>query len=166
VSAWYVVYTHAHAEAKALGHLARQGFTAYLPCCAKHRRHAGRVELVTRPLFPRYLFIWLDVLNRRWRPVLSTIGVSGLVRHGPDLATLPAGVIEEIRRREAEGSFGPVGALRALTSGQPVRVTAGAFAELVGRFISMTENERVFVLLDLLGRQVRVEVPIDAVAPA
>ena len=166
MSDWYVVYTHANAEAKALGNLVRQGFNAYLPRCAKHRRHAGQVELVYRPLFPRYLFVWLDVLHSSWRPVLSTIGVRDLVRRGDSPAPVPEGVIAEIRRREADGSFGPLGALRALDAGQAVRVTTGVFAELVGRFVSMTENERVYVLLDLLGRQVRIEVPIDAVAPA
>lgn len=166
MSDWYVVHTHANAEARALGNLQRQGFTAYMPRYAKHRRHAGRVELVHRPLFPRYLFVWLDVLHRSWRPVLSTIGVSDLVRQGDSPVPVPQDAIAEIRRREADGSFSPIGALRSLDAGQPVRVTSGAFAELVGRFVAMTDKERVFVLLDLLGRQVRIEVPIDAVAPA
>lgn len=166
MSAWYVIYTHANSETKALGHLARQGFRAYLPRCEKRRRHAGRVETVRRPLFPRYLFVSLDVLHEPWRQILSTIGVSDLVRHGDRPLALPAGVVEEIEQREADGAFAQAGAVRALRIGDHVRIVHGAFADLVGRFFGMSDCERVFVLLDLLNRQVRAEVSVDAVQPA
>jgi transcriptional antiterminator RfaH len=162
---WYVVQTHTNAEAKALGHLARQGFAAYLPRCTKHRRHAGRVELVKRPLFPRYLFVCIDLLERGWRPIVSTIGVSQMVQFGDRPAPVPEGVVEEIRRREAEGSFSPQAALRGLKPDQELRVTSGAFADLVGRFVALTDSERVLLLLEMLGRSVRLELPMDAVAP-
>ena len=58
---WYVVQTQANAEHKAVAHLGRQGFTTYLPRYLKRRRHARRVDIVPRPLFPRYLFVSIDV---------------------------------------------------------------------------------------------------------
>ena len=45
-SRWYVVQTQPHAESKAVEHLARQGFGAYLPRYLKRRRHARKVELI------------------------------------------------------------------------------------------------------------------------
>ena len=52
---WYVVQTHVHAESKAAAHLLRQGYETYLPRYLKRRRHARKIDLVSKPLFPRYL---------------------------------------------------------------------------------------------------------------
>ena len=65
---WYVVQSQPNAELKAVAHLSRQGFDTYLPRYLKRRRHARRVEVVARPLFPRY-FVSIDVTVQRWRSV-------------------------------------------------------------------------------------------------
>ena len=61
---WFAVHTKAHREHQALDNLNRQGFEAWLPQYQKGRRHAGRAETVTRPLFPRYLFVAVDLVTR------------------------------------------------------------------------------------------------------
>ena len=58
---WFVAHTHPHAEAKATSHLNRQGFEIYFPRYLKRRRHARRIETVAAPLFPRYLFVAVDL---------------------------------------------------------------------------------------------------------
>ena len=70
--AWYAVHTHAGAESRAVWHLERQGFAAYLPQYSKRRRHARRTEWVRAPLFPRYLFVWVDIAKQRWQAIQST----------------------------------------------------------------------------------------------
>ena len=57
---WYVAYTHARKECQALQHLRNQTFEVFLPLYRKTRRHAGRVETITAPLFPRYVFVGVD----------------------------------------------------------------------------------------------------------
>jgi transcriptional antiterminator RfaH len=165
MTGWYVVYTQAQAEAQALDHLRRQGYVAYLPRYQKRRRHARRWELVHRPLFPRYLFVALDMLTTRWRPILSTIGVSDLVRHADAPVPVPDGIIEEIRRREETGIFDTTRAGN-FKAGDLVRAIEGPFAELIGRFHSMADAERVFVLFDLLDRLVKTRLASEAIAPA
>ena len=88
-SRWYVVQTQPHAESKAMGHLIRQGFAAYLPRCLERRRHARKIETVAAPLFPRYLFVTVDIKTQRWRCIHSTFGVSRLVCNGDDPAPVP-----------------------------------------------------------------------------
>src|ERR1700687_3855048 len=102
---WYVVQTHAHAEAKAVAHLERQGFTAYLPRYLKKRRHARRTETVAAPLFPRYLFVSFDPQACRWRSIHSTIGVAPLVGNGADPPPVPSKVVEGLKRREDAKGF-------------------------------------------------------------
>ena len=95
---WYVVQTHAHAETKAIAHLARQGFKAYLPRYLKRRRHARRIETVSAPLFPRYLFVTIDMVCQRWRAIRSTIGVARLVCNGDDPVPVADNIIETLKR--------------------------------------------------------------------
>jgi transcriptional antiterminator RfaH len=166
VKAWYVVHTHAHAETRALRHLSRQGYVAYLPRFAKWRRHARRYERVLRPLFPRYLFVALDVLDQRWRPVLSTVGVRDLLRLGERPVPVPDGLVEAIQTRERQGVLDGDPAVAGLAEGDEVRVVSGPFADLVGRFCGMADEQRVMVLLDLLGRPVRTCLTSHAIAPA
>src|SRR6516164_4559943 len=102
---WHVAQTHIHAESKATQHLTRQGFETYLPRYEKRRRHARRVETVAAPLFPRYLFVAIDITSQRWRSIHSTIGVSRLVCNGEEPAPLAEGVVDGLRRRENERGF-------------------------------------------------------------
>lgn len=163
---WYVAYTHPHAEAKALGHLERQGFEAYLPQYRKRRRHARRTEQVLRPLFPRYLFVSFDLARVRWRPILSTVGVAGMVRNGDEPTRVPDGVIEAIQANESQGAFDALSPTKGLSEGDAVRIVDGPFAELIGRFCGVADAERVIVLLDFLGREVIAKVPAEAIAAA
>src|SRR5207245_5195270 len=80
VTSWYAVYTQPHAETKAFEHLRRQGYSVYLPRYRTRISHARRRQTVLRPLFPRYLFAGIDGASMRWRPILSTFGVTDLVR--------------------------------------------------------------------------------------
>ena len=162
---WYVVYTHANCEAKARSHLLRQGFTTMLPTYRCWRSHARRREVVERPLFPRYLFVALDRLDRRWRPILSTVGVCDLVRRGNTPTPRPSGLAEEIGERAAQGTFDCLSPVDGLRQGDVVRIMEGPFADLIGRFAGLADKDRVFVLLDLLGRQVRATLSCTAVCP-
>ena len=58
---WYVVYAQAQKELVAHQNLIKQGFAAYLPRYRKNCRHARRTYTVMAPLFPRYLFVHMDL---------------------------------------------------------------------------------------------------------
>jgi transcriptional antiterminator RfaH len=162
---WYAVQTKPHAEARAESHLHRQGFVTYLPRHIQRYRHARRVEMVARPLFPRYLFVAIDLAVQRWRAVHSTIGVSHLVCRGADPAPLTEAVIAQLRSQEVDG-FVRLPQRPRFSPGEAVRVIDGAFASCVGLYEGMRDAERVAILLDLLGRKVRVVLEGDCVAAA
>ena len=163
---WYVVQTQTHGENKAAAHLLRQEFGVYFPRYQKRRRHARRTELVAAPLFPRYLFVAVDMATQRWRSIQSTFGVSHLVRNGDEPAAVSASVVEALRRREDENGFIVLGQRPRFSAGDKVRVVEGAFADCLGLFEGMRDDERVTLLLDLLGRKVRVMIDELAVAAA
>ena len=161
---WYVVRTHSQAEAKALFNLMRQGITAYLPRYIKRRRHARRTDQVPAPLFPRYLFVALDLAASGWRQIRSTIGVADIICNGIQPTPVPAGIVESIRAREDAQGWVRLGL--PFAKGAPVRILDGAFADQIGLFDTTEDADRVAVLLDLLGRRVRVLLPEGYVAHA
>lgn len=163
---WYVVQTHSNAEAKAAGHLARQGFELYLPRYLKRRSHARKIDAVARPLFPRYLFVAIDLATQRWRSIQSTVGVSHLVSSGGTPASVDHFVISALRAREDENGFVRLERRARFAPGDKVRVLDGAFVDCLALVEGVTDRERVAILLDLLGRKVRVLVGADLIAAA
>jgi len=162
---WYAVHTHPRAEGKAEFNLRRQGFDVYCPRLQVQRRHARRVDTVLRPLFPRYLFAAIDVDEQPWRAVNGTFGVASLVGRGERPAPVPEGLVEAIAAREAE-TAGIVLPPPSFRPGELLVLEDGPFRDLAGRFERMSDAERVTLLLDLMGREVRVAAHHTAVRRA
>jgi transcriptional antiterminator RfaH len=163
---WYVVQTHPNSEAKAEAHLRRQGFETYLPRYLKYRRHARRIDEIHMPLFPRYLFVAIDTARQRWRAIHSTLGVSRLVSFGDAPVPLRPCIIEQLKKRENEKGCVRLETRPTFARGDTVRVSTGPLESCVGLFEDITDNERVAVLLDFLGRKARVILNLSSVAAA
>ena len=144
-SGWYVVQTQINAELKAARNLLRQGFEIYLP---------------------RYIFVQIDMATQRWRSIQSTFGVSHLVLQGSDPARVAPEVVNALRAREDDVGFVKLDQRPKFALGEKVRVLAGVFAENLGLFDGMADRDRVAILLDLLGRKVRVSLDADMVTAA
>jgi len=165
-SRWYVVQTHPHAESKASAHLRRQDFTVYLPYYLKQRRHARRIEKVRAPLFPGYLFVSIDTATQRWLSIDSTFGVTKLVRDGDRPAAVPPHVIDALKHREDADGLIQLDRRPRFSMGDKIRVVGGAFCDCYGLYEGMSGSERVAILLELLGRKVRVVLDNEAVEAA
>ena len=162
---WFVVRTQVRAEEKAARHLGNQGFEAYLPRYRRRVRHARRNDLLLRPLFPGYLFVHLDLGHCRWRSINGTIGVREILSQGDFPLAVPDRIIDEIRAREDADGVVKL-APPAFVRGQVLRLVDGPMADLSGLFEEMRDENRVILLVSLLGRAVRMQVPVAAVAAA
>jgi transcriptional antiterminator RfaH len=160
---WYVARTLPQRELHAARQLANQGFRIFVPRYRKNRRHARKVETVSVPLFPRYIFVVVDRTRDRWRCINGTFGVDRLLVYGGEPQPVPEGVAENLI--QATDEDGNVRFDFRLREGQTVKVTAGPFAELVGELEGLDENGRVRVLLEIMGGKVRVALPRVLVAP-
>ena len=162
---WYVVHTQPKNEIKAALNLERQNFEVYLPYFRAKRRHARRVEEISRPLFPGYLFISIDPDQDGWRSVNGTFGVQYLISQNDEPLPVPGGVVESIKDMEdASGHVTPRSPM--FQPGQPVEILEGPMTRQVGLFEQLDDKERVVLLISLLGRQVRVKLPHVAVFAA
>jgi len=161
---WYVAYTRPHAEQLAVINLGNQGFSTYLPRYRKTRRHARRIEEILQPLFPRYIFVQLDLDAQAWRSVNGTRGVVSLVTQGDLPPAVPDLVMEELYAREtADGSILLAGP--STKKGDAMKIIDGVLTDLSGIFDYMADNQRAMLLLNLLGQTVRVKVPLQSLSP-
>jgi transcriptional antiterminator RfaH len=163
ITNWYVANTHVNGETVAAGHLQRQDFSVYLPLYKKLHSHARRKEWVSRPLFPRYLFVGVNEANQHWQAIKSTIGINQLVSFGGEPAPIGNSIIESLRAREDETGMVALASASTFQKGDPVKFLDGALSNQIGLFDSIDDKMRVTVLLDLLGRKLRVCAPIDTV---
>ena len=79
---------------------------------------------------------------------------------------MPDAIIEEIRKRQDEHGYVVLARHIKLGRGDKIRIEGGPFASYEAIFETMRDNERVVALLSLMGRQVVVNVPVEAVSPA
>jgi transcriptional antiterminator RfaH len=161
---WFLAHTLPKSEWKAELHLGAQGFRSYLPQIRKTIRHARQLRTVQSPLFPRYLFVILDLERDRWLSVRSTIGVSRLFADQDGRPVpVPVGIVEALIER-SENNLTRLDA--GLVKGQQVRILCGPFADFGGTLERLDAAGRVQVLLEMMGTAVPVTLHRSALAPA
>ncbi len=158
---WFVAKTRSNGETKASYHLRRQGFEIYLPMFMRRISHARRTSWQPRPLFPNYLFVQITESQQRWRAINSTIGISHLICDDKGPLPIPERVVDDLRDAEDERGIIHTGRKVPFEKGAAVQIMSGAFADHIGRYEGKTADERVIILLNLLGRQVRTQVEMD-----
>ena len=159
---WFAVQSKPRQECTAKVQLERQGYTAYLPMMTLRKRKRAAWTTSIEPLFPRYLFVHADVNQQSLAPVRSTVGVSGLVRFGTILRPVPNAVVHYLQQAEAAQGAEPDEDSWPFRAGDKVAVLEGPFAGLTAVFEGAQPEARAMILIELLGRQNAVEVPIDA----
>lgn len=152
---WYLIHTKPRQESVALENLERQGYRCYLPMMRREKVARGKLKLVDEPLFPRYLFIWLEstLQSLSWTPIRSTRGVTRLVTFGKEPAKVPPVLIEGIRQQQDALAQAPA---RAFSPGDDVLIVDGPFAGIEAIYQESDGERRVMVLIELMNRQVKV----------
>jgi transcriptional antiterminator RfaH len=166
VERWFAVCCKPRQEVVAQENLLRQGFHVYLPRVQVRRLRGGKWVDAIEVLFPRYLFIRIDSLAHSMAPVRSTRGVVGLVRFGQEPAVVPDRVIEALLQREDGQSGLHCDNCPPLCSGQPVKFIEGPLVGIEGIYNRQDGDERVIVLLELLGKTNKIITKREWVATA
>jgi transcriptional antiterminator RfaH len=92
--------------------------------------------------------------------------VARLICNGDHPAVVPDRIIDDLKARQDEKGLIALDTRPRFAAGDKVRVLDGAFSSCLGQFERAGDNERVAILLDLLGRKVRVVIGVDEVAAA
>lgn len=155
-SKWFLAQIKPNCVQIAKKNLTRQGFQTFLPCKDSTVQRRGRFTTTLQPLFPGYIFVALDVVRGQWRAVNSTYGITRLVSFSNRPAQVPDELIDELRARcDPEGKILPP---PLLSPGDSVRLMAGPFSGFLASVEAMDSQQRVWVLMDIMGGQTRVGV--------
>jgi len=150
--AWSLVYTRHKQEDKARLHLEQQGFEVFLPRIRKTIRHAGRRQTRIEAMFPRYLFVHLDPEVEDWTPIRSTVGVTTLGRFGQQPGVVPPAGVGGLRAQADEQGVISADGPDAIEPGQPVRIVEGPFQGYRAIVQAKRSQERVDILLRVVGQ--------------
>ena len=145
---WYLIQTKPQQESIATENLSNQGFEVFFP--------KAIIKNKTVSLFPRYLFISLDDKNQNWTPIRSTKGVSNFVRFGLSFAKVPDQIISMIRIQQQQ-TIEKMIDICSHQKGDYLEIQTGAFKGQQAIFQNYSAQDRVVVLLKLIGQQQEIE---------
>lgn len=161
---WFCLRSLAKREHVAAAHLQeRVSIEVFCPRVrTSHALRGGVVVSITEALFPGYLFARFAYPDQV-RHVLSTMGVTGIVRFGGQPPPIADSVIEYIRQELRMAEKLPTAPV--LAEGTWVRILSGCFQYIEGRVLHFDpRTERVRLLLTLLGSEVQVSVSAGRIA--
>ncbi|MBS0185088.1 MAG: transcriptional activator RfaH [Proteobacteria bacterium] len=163
---WFVVHTQPSKELVAQRHLLEQKYDVYLPRFKKICRHARKTREVLSPLFPRYLFIGIDLEIHSWRSINGTRGVSYLLTQDNCPLSLPSQIIEDLKQQENSDGILPLNCLVHFTKGDKLVILNGPFEGHTAIFEKLDDKQRVKVFLNFLGREMNVILSQDIIEAA
>tara|TARA_B100001175_G_C19474078_1_gene623305 strand:+ start:298 stop:771 length:474 start_codon:yes stop_codon:yes gene_type:complete len=141
---WYLLKTKLRQEKKAIANLENQNFSVYCPLAQINGKNVI--------LFPGYLFIQLDDKEENWAPIRSTKGVINFVRFGLSFAKISDSIINLIKTNE-NTTAEKIKTLKDFKLGQSVKITDGVLQNCVAIFKSFKSDERVILLLNIMGQE-------------
>ena len=151
---WYLIKTKSKQENIAIKNLEIQKYSIYCPTVEIKNKLAI--------LFPGYLFIHLDKNKENWSPIRSTKGVINFVRFGLNYAKVPNSIIEFLKANQLISKEKLIN-LNNFKPGDKVQITDGAFKNCVAIFKSSRPEERVVLLMNLLGREQSIKIKKESV---
>lgn len=162
---WYVLHSKPNREEFLYSQLCHRDIEVFYP--------RFRVEPVnprarkSRPLFPGYLFVCVDLDEISLSSLLWVPGANQVVSFDHEPAKVPDDVIKTVEKQVARINARPKGEKPRMKHGDPVMIHGGPFEGYQGIFDTEIEgSERVRLLIKLLhARQVRIQIPAAMAKP-
>ena len=156
---WFVVYSKAHKEAVAEFQLRLKGLDVFFPRLLLPESLRKHQRII--PLFPNYLFVRIN-LWEEYHYVIWSPGVKRFVSFNETPAPIDNRILEYLMQLADSESI--IRAQSTLKQSEEVRITGGPFDGLVGIIKEPPDAKgRVKVLLNLLQREVQVDIPMQYV---
>ena len=160
---WFILQFKANSSHQATKHLNQQGFEIFLPLHDNTSRKVSRFISTTKPLFPGYMFIAFDRTETKWHKINNTYGVSRLVTFNSRLKSISTTFVENLMiRYDTSGKLLPI---KKLKKGDQVKVLEGPFADFIATVETYDTEQRIWILMDLMGRKSKIQAPTDILQP-
>jgi transcriptional antiterminator RfaH len=160
---WFILQFKPNSHHQATKNLNQQGFETFLPLSDFTSRKASRFISTNRPLFPGYMFIRFNRTETKWHSINNTYGVSRLVTFNSILKSIPTTFVNSLMMRyDLSGKLLPI---KKLKKGDQVKVLKGPFANFIATVEKYESDQRVWILMDLMGRKTKIQTPSDTLHP-
>ena len=125
---WLVVRIKPNQDNIALKNLERQSFESFQPTYIISTRKHNKFKEVTKPVFPGYLFVAIDVAETNWHKINNTRGVSNIIVFGSKIPLISCELIRELKHHFSLDNISkPVEQFKVGTN---AKITNGPFAKL------------------------------------
>ena len=158
---WYCLRSESRKEHIATNNLQNLCFEVYLPVYCRVIRHARKITLAAKPVFPGYLFaaIQNDFQLSQFK---RTKGVKAVVSAGIKPISIHSSFIHQIKAKEDAQGYVQINQGR-FQSGDLVNIQEGALKGLQGLFHCSLDDQRAMLLVHLLGNMQRIEVGLNEI---
>jgi transcriptional antiterminator RfaH len=161
---WYILQFKPNSHHIATKNLNQQGFDTFLPLDDTTSRKASRFINSAQPLFPGYMFIAFNKAETEWHKINNTYGVSKLVTFNSILKPIPTTFVDDLMMRfDLSGKLLPI---KKFKNGDQVKVIKGPFANFIAKVETYETEQRIWVLMDLMGRTTKIQTSSNALQPS
>lgn len=162
-SNWYLIYTRPRHEKKVYGQLGEMGISSFLPTKKVLRTWHDRRKFIDEPLFPSYLFIYLDSVTSYYDAIKAE-GALSYVKLGKEPAIVREAVVNNLKLvvdRAAEIEV----AANEFRPGERLVIKKGVFTGLECEMVKYNSKQKLLVRVDLLKRNLILAVPDEYLIP-
>jgi len=156
---WFILQFKSNSHHLAAKNLNRQGFETFLPLNETTSRRLSRFINTSKPLFPGYMFVTFDRTKSNWHKINNTYGVTRLITFNTVLKSIPIRFIDNLMKRyDSSGNLLPI---QKLKKGDQVTVLKGPFGNFIATVEKYESDQRIWILMDLMGRKTKIQTPSD-----
>ena len=157
---WFILQFKPNSHYQAVKNLNRQGFETFLPLTNKTSQKLSRFIKASQPLFPGYMFIRFDKAETEWHKINNTYGVSRLVTFNSTIKSIPDIFVNNLMKRyDLSGNLPPI---KKLKKGEKIVLLKGPFANFAATVEKYEDDQRIWILMDLMGRKAKIITSPDA----
>jgi transcriptional antiterminator RfaH len=154
---WYLIYTKPRHEKKVHTCLMEKSVTTFLPTRKVLRNWHDRKTYIDEPLFPSYLFIYLNDLQNYYEG-MNTEGSLYYVKTGKEIARINDTVVNNIKLATTQLNDIEVSD-RNFQPGQQLVINKGILTGLSCEVVRVDSKKKLLVRVELLQRNLLLSLP-------
>ena len=159
LAGWYLIYTKPRHEKKVHAELTEMKMDSFLPITKKLRIWHDRKKYVDEPLFPSYVFVYLNDMQNFYKGI-DTEGALYYVRYGKEIARVQDSVVNNIRLVAQQAKDLEISDTR-FQPGRKLVICQGALTGLSCEVVEVGIKQMLLVRVDLLQRNILLTLPAE-----
>jgi transcriptional antiterminator RfaH len=150
---WAILQFKPNAHKLAEHNLNQQGFKTFLPFEEVSKYKNQKLISTHRPLFPGYMFVAIERENMPWQKINNTYGVSKLLTLSEKPYIIDDHVVSGIMANCDQD--GVLLLQKQFSKDDSVRIISGPFDDFFAKVVSVDKNQRIWVLINIMGQATR-----------